>query len=139
MLPEIAPPNSNRIPDGTPRIGAKHTRKDGTRRWVSAFQKRVFPKCSISYSQASPSGHARPFGVTIPRSGSCSFNDERLSPANQGIQNGLAASKSAVQRDIPIYCRHLSSRLCSSVRERAQCHQSAISCLTSVQCKPLRG
>jgi hypothetical protein len=57
----------------------------------------------------------------------------------QAIQNGLALSKSAVQRDIPISCKHRSSRLCNSLSEQAECHHAVISCLTSLQCKPLRG
>ena len=66
-------------------------------------------------------------------------NNEYHCPRYQAIQNGLALSKSAVQRDIPISCKHLSSRLCSSLIERAQCHHAVISCLKSLQCKPLRG
>ena len=57
----------------------------------------------------------------------------------QAIQNGLALSKSVVQRDTPISRKDRLSRLCSSLIERAQCHQAVISCLTSLQCKPLRG
>jgi len=44
--------------------------------------------------------------------------------ADYAIQNDLAASKSAEQRDIPISCKHLSSRLCNSWGERALFHQS---------------
>jgi hypothetical protein len=54
-------------------------------------------------------------------------------PLAYAIQNGLEASKSAVQRDIPISFKHLSSRLSSSYRERAKCHHSAIRRFTSFQ------
>jgi hypothetical protein len=39
---------------------------------------------------------------------------------DQAIQNGLEASKSTVQRDMPISCRHLSLRVINSLRERAR-------------------
>jgi hypothetical protein len=85
-----------------------------------------------------------PIGSPTNRKGGCGTGADRpkprlCGPRDQAIQNGLEASKSAVQRDIPISCKHRSSRLCNSWSEQAECHHAVISCLTSLQCRPLRG
>jgi hypothetical protein len=77
-------------------------------------------------------------GSPTNRKGGCGTGADRpkprlCGPRDQAIQNGLEASKSAVQRDIPISCRHLSSRLSNSYRERAKCHHSVICRFTSFQ------
>jgi hypothetical protein len=45
---------------------------------------------------------------------------------DQVIQNGLEASKVAVQRDIPMSCNTLSLSISSSARERVRCRHSAM-------------